>query len=313
MMIPKFIREDDGGFIVLRGLLCDWELSKRIDSTRPRAPRQPVRSVRQTFFLGFVPRARTNIALQGTWQFMSATLLNHHDKAAEICDDLEAFFHVILYYAVRYLKSNLTPKQVGEFIDEYFDQFQYYDKWRCGQRKQAVLQSGLLLTGDPVKITFGSSMDDLFAALLPWFQGNHIVQEYKASLEEASSPTSPTVLFSLPPAQPYALFDKRQRLLFGSSKKRRRADSAGIEDSFIDNASADDSSDDDSYNSATNVASTSTSQLRARAPTAEESNNAARVQTHKAFMSTIKRLCRDPKAAYWPHDRNPSGDRYPKD
>ena len=108
MMIPKFIREDDGGFIVLRGLLCDWELSKRIDSTRPRVPRQPVRSVRQTFFLGVVMRAPPNVAPQGTWQFMSATLLNHHDKAAEICDDLEAFFHVILYHAVRYLKSNLS-------------------------------------------------------------------------------------------------------------------------------------------------------------------------------------------------------------
>ncbi|KAI0656057.1 hypothetical protein C8Q70DRAFT_935877 [Cubamyces menziesii] len=294
MMIPKFIREDDGGFIVLRGLLCDWELSKRIDSTRPRAPRQPVRS--------------------GTWQFMSATLLNHHDKAAEICDDLEAFFHVILYYAVRYLKSNLTQKQVGEFIDEYYDQFQYYDKWRCGQRKQAVLQSGLLLTGDPINITFGSPMDGLFATLLPWFQGNHIVQEYKASLEEASSPNSPTVVFSLPPAQPHALFHKRQRLLFGSSKKRRRADSAGTDDSFADDSSTDDSEfDDDLYNPSADVASPSASQLRARAPTAEESNNAAKVQTHKAFMTTIKRLCRGTKAAYWPHDRDPSGDRYPKD
>ena len=45
MMVPKL--EDAKGVkrIVYRGLLCDWEMSKRINAD-VRAPRQPVRSVR---------------------------------------------------------------------------------------------------------------------------------------------------------------------------------------------------------------------------------------------------------------------------
>ncbi|KAH9895622.1 hypothetical protein C8Q73DRAFT_444295 [Cubamyces lactineus] len=284
MMVPKLIRKGNRGWIMFRGLLCDWELSKRIDS-QIRVPRQP-----------------------GTWQFMSATLLNHHEKAAEICDDLEAFFHVLLYYAVRYLKSNLTQKEVGDFIDEYFDQFLYYKQWRCGYRKQEVLKYGLLQTGEAADIEFGSPLDDLFATLLPWFQGNYFVQEYKAFLEQASSPTSPTPASTLPPAKPdegsegTALFDEEQSLRYGTSKKRRRADSAGID------------------NSATNIPSSGvaskmvkTRPRRARAPTAEESENAAKVQTHEAFMTILQEICGTADAKYWPDDRDPSGDCYPKD
>ncbi|KAI0323148.1 hypothetical protein GY45DRAFT_1265068, partial [Cubamyces sp. BRFM 1775] len=45
MMVPEFENERGVNKIVKRGLLCDWEMSKRINAD-VRAPRQPVRSVR---------------------------------------------------------------------------------------------------------------------------------------------------------------------------------------------------------------------------------------------------------------------------
>ncbi|KAI0947748.1 hypothetical protein AcW1_009430 [Taiwanofungus camphoratus] len=50
----------------------------------------------------------------GTWQPTSVRLLNQPDEAAEIPDELESFFHVLFYAAVRYLRHNCTD--IGAFI-----------------------------------------------------------------------------------------------------------------------------------------------------------------------------------------------------
>ncbi|KAI0327094.1 hypothetical protein GY45DRAFT_1338994 [Cubamyces sp. BRFM 1775] len=116
------VRPNGVRVITWTGLLCDWELSKPLN-WQDKAPRRSERS--------------------GTWQFMSAALLQCNEKKVEISDELESFFNVILYHAVRYLDSNLTPKQVGIFIDEYFDQFKCYDGvWTCGNRKLQVITNG---------------------------------------------------------------------------------------------------------------------------------------------------------------------------
>ncbi|TFK79782.1 hypothetical protein K466DRAFT_470959, partial [Polyporus arcularius HHB13444] len=85
LILPCIVTIEDGRrFIQWTGILTDWELAKGLSD--PRKPRQPERT--------------------GTWQYMSVALLNRPQKAVEIPDDLESLFYVLLYHAVRYLKSN---------------------------------------------------------------------------------------------------------------------------------------------------------------------------------------------------------------
>ncbi|KAI0688167.1 hypothetical protein C8T65DRAFT_835052 [Cerioporus squamosus] len=118
----------DGRLVQKRvGLLTDWELSER--TSAPNAPRQ---------------RGRI-----GTWQFMSAFLLNNPFAAISIPDEVEAFFHILLFYVIRFLPHNCPD--VGQFVHDYFDGFQLgvgLGEYYCGQHKQmAVMSSRIMLSG----------------------------------------------------------------------------------------------------------------------------------------------------------------------
>ena len=54
---------------------------------------------------------------------MSAHSLNDPFRKIVIQDELEAFFHVLLYYAVRFLYHNLSRENVGHFLHGYFDDY----------------------------------------------------------------------------------------------------------------------------------------------------------------------------------------------
>ena len=75
---------------------------------------------------------------QGTWQFMSIDMLLKRAKMVEVDDDLESFFYVILYYAARYLKSNITD--VGAFIEGFFDSYEVHDgRYLVGATKYSAI------------------------------------------------------------------------------------------------------------------------------------------------------------------------------
>ncbi|KAG9317721.1 hypothetical protein JVU11DRAFT_1937 [Chiua virens] len=76
----NIILTDDG-----RGLLIDWELAKLVSDIGSRRP------------------DRT-----GTWQFMSAKLLEDPTKLHELSDDLESFLHVLAWITLRYLPAVAT-------------------------------------------------------------------------------------------------------------------------------------------------------------------------------------------------------------
>lgn len=42
-------------------------------------------------------------------------------KTACVTDEIECFFHVLIYYAVRFLQHNLPDRSVGQFFNNYFD------------------------------------------------------------------------------------------------------------------------------------------------------------------------------------------------
>ncbi|TFK88449.1 hypothetical protein K466DRAFT_488926 [Polyporus arcularius HHB13444] len=102
------------------GLLNDWELSKRVNAP---AVRQPDRT--------------------GTWQFMSAKALNNPDKEITVEDELEAFFHVLLYHAVRFLPHNIEHDSVPKFLEDYFDGCSTKgEEYRCGMAKLSAMENG---------------------------------------------------------------------------------------------------------------------------------------------------------------------------
>ncbi|PIL33501.1 hypothetical protein GSI_04124 [Ganoderma sinense ZZ0214-1] len=124
----------DGKLVRFRDvLLTDWELSKRLDQSDTE-PRQPDRT--------------------GTWQFMSANALSNPWRVITVEDEMESFFHLLLFYAIRYLPHNC--KDVGMFMEEYFDGFtkengQYF----CGLAKWAAVKGGsITLPNQAVQLTF---------------------------------------------------------------------------------------------------------------------------------------------------------------
>ncbi|KAH9895626.1 hypothetical protein C8Q73DRAFT_444409 [Cubamyces lactineus] len=278
MMVPKLENVRGVKRIVKRGLLCDWEISKRINAD-VRAPRQPVRS--------------------GTWQFKSATLLNNLDKAVDISDELESFFHVIVYYAIRYLESNLDATDVADFIDHYFDTFRYIRAtWHCGYHKESVLRSGTLRTSDSkTLVEFGEPLDNVLRTSLRWFHGNYAVQEYRTDLEKRqhAAPTSPTPASSAPDNEidddetPMEWLDEFQAM--NQNLKRPRADTTNSDNST--------SADRDDSRLAPAVV----------VPTQEQYQLASQVETHDKLMYLLAKAL---KSKYY-NRRDPSGDRYPTD
>ncbi|KAI0333047.1 hypothetical protein GY45DRAFT_376152 [Cubamyces sp. BRFM 1775] len=92
-------------------LLADWELAKRVDEPDEKA-RQPDRT------------------------FMSANALRHPHKRILVQDDMESLFHLLLYYAVRFLPHNWSD--VGRFMDVYFDGHEDQDGVTYGGEKKLV-------------------------------------------------------------------------------------------------------------------------------------------------------------------------------
>ncbi|KAI0368951.1 hypothetical protein BV20DRAFT_1021386 [Pilatotrama ljubarskyi] len=109
------------------GLLNDWELSKELEQQMEEG-RQPDRT--------------------GTWQFMSAFALNEHTKTIVIQDELESFFHVLLYIAVRLLPHNCEDSAVPQFLYDYFDDFSAHPTGHgCGATKYGVMCGGVIPLG----------------------------------------------------------------------------------------------------------------------------------------------------------------------
>ncbi|RPD57780.1 hypothetical protein L226DRAFT_163498 [Lentinus tigrinus ALCF2SS1-7] len=106
------------------GLLNDWELSKRTN-VQYRDGEQPDRT--------------------GTWQFMSAHVLDDETRRIILPDELESVFHVLLNLAVRFLPTTLRDQDVGQFLHDYFDGCSHHSTGvRCGLAKRGAMESGMI-------------------------------------------------------------------------------------------------------------------------------------------------------------------------
>ncbi len=122
---------------------------------------------------------------QGTWQYMSVALLNRPTKVVEIPDDHESLFYVLLYHAVRYLKSNCA--NVPNWLEDFFDVFSYQDgAYGCGARKEQAIDSGRLIVKSGTRLQFSSPLDELLDRLLRSFQAYYAIKMYDEEQEKKS-------------------------------------------------------------------------------------------------------------------------------
>ncbi|OSD00231.1 hypothetical protein PYCCODRAFT_1393850 [Trametes coccinea BRFM310] len=122
------------------GFLTDWELSKGVvEEPAEDAPRQPDRT--------------------GTWQFLSVQALLNPNKKIGIEDEMESFFHVLLYYALRYLPSNYAD--ITPFKYDYFDGYTVVgNQYSASMAKLYVVQSGALCLATPYHLQFLERMPE---------------------------------------------------------------------------------------------------------------------------------------------------------
>ncbi|KAI0763074.1 hypothetical protein BD413DRAFT_616528 [Trametes elegans] len=159
---PRFETDDSTSttFILLGGLLIDWEMAKKIVPGNRRQARQPERT--------------------GTWQYMSVALLTEPGKIVEIPDELESFFHVLLHYAVRYLVSNQEDQEIAEYVEGFFEAYKIIGRrYRCGNLKYATMTTDgpLRLAHKNVTVRFNSPLDLSILSKTQWFSTYYAVRE----------------------------------------------------------------------------------------------------------------------------------------
>ncbi|KAF4607802.1 hypothetical protein EYR40_000137 [Pleurotus pulmonarius] len=94
------------------GLLNDWDMAV-IEQDIQDSPRSHERT--------------------GTWAFMSIDMLKRERRPHGVCDDLESFFWVILYYSLSYLPHNRV-KDLDFVIQVIFEQYDWSHKGGSGKR-----------------------------------------------------------------------------------------------------------------------------------------------------------------------------------
>ncbi|PIL33440.1 hypothetical protein GSI_04062 [Ganoderma sinense ZZ0214-1] len=176
-------QRDDGFWY---GLLNDWELCKKMEPSSVKG-RQPDRT--------------------GTWQFMSAHALNSPFRKIVIQDELESFFHVLIYHAVRFLPHNLQTEDVGKFLHDYFDaagtnSSGYYC---CGKAKKTVMKHGAI---DISEYNGDHDVENTTLRFL-WPSPKPVAPSQQEELGTPSERSSPPPSRSSPPASPsyVAIFD----------------------------------------------------------------------------------------------------------
>ncbi|TBU26886.1 hypothetical protein BD311DRAFT_666546 [Dichomitus squalens] len=183
LIYPRLRKTTNGLALVWSGVLSDWELSRRIDEQMP-------------------PQATLKDRI-GTYQFMSVNLLQRPSETPKIADELESFLHVMVYNAVRHLRSNCNDP--AWWVTTYFDHYAGPGHMHtCGQKSVAIETSGRLKTLSPRgPLVFYSPMDGLCFTALQSFRARYKVMEYEpqaGALPCPSPPRSPPRSSRSPPA-----------------------------------------------------------------------------------------------------------------
>ncbi|KAL6298853.1 hypothetical protein BKA93DRAFT_931839 [Sparassis latifolia] len=194
LLINEKVVETDGEYETVRtGLLSDWELSKPIededdenqediDSEEDPSRESDANSL-ETEDVTFKQKKPRQPDRTGTWQFLSALLLDYPWKSVTVPHELEAFFNVLLFHVVRY--TNSTVRNVPVFMSQYFDEgtIDSLDvQYTCGSAKRNAIETGTLKEKMKKPITFLDSngsdhlpLNTIIKELLQLFQAHYSV------------------------------------------------------------------------------------------------------------------------------------------
>jgi hypothetical protein len=79
------------------------------------------------------------IFLQGTWQYMSAALLQDNDKCNELEDDRESCLHVLTWTALRFTKHTISGGGSNRFLRAFDEEYEDEDSVKGGDLKKGFL------------------------------------------------------------------------------------------------------------------------------------------------------------------------------
>ncbi len=127
---------------------------------------------------------------------MSYGLLKYGSKMVEMVEvynDLEAFFYIILYYAIRYIDSNC--RDVATFIEDFFDCYTIRNgEYYVGQKKKTAITRAEIEVEDEVALEFTKPpLNELVRELLQSFSTHYRILRYEARQEAIPK-------FRMPPA-----------------------------------------------------------------------------------------------------------------
>ncbi|KAI0781519.1 hypothetical protein BD413DRAFT_608650 [Trametes elegans] len=159
LIYPRVVARKNGTCYVSRGgLLGEWELGKKpvgdanddTDASGPQAVR--------------------------TWQFLSAYALNHPLEPMKIPDDLEWFFHILLYCGVRHVRHHYMGSTQW-FLSEFFHAHTPYGDGglrHCGLSKSSAMHRGRIFSFPHDLIFLNDdgtrhNLDGIIEVLLSWF------------------------------------------------------------------------------------------------------------------------------------------------
>ncbi|KAI0645208.1 hypothetical protein C8Q79DRAFT_927438 [Trametes meyenii] len=182
--IKEFIDEKGNFREECDGLLTDWELSKSLTD------------------MSDVPRQQNRT---GTWQFLSVNVLRDPKKKLAVEDELESFFHLVLYYAIRYLPHNCPD--VAGWMYSYFDGFTYVDEeYFGGKAKSDAISSGVLDAGPGKPLKFFTSppeagspeppahpINQYFRQQLLALQAYNTIYRVDHGMIQSAAPSNPTM------------------------------------------------------------------------------------------------------------------------
>ncbi|TBU23670.1 hypothetical protein BD311DRAFT_868640 [Dichomitus squalens] len=182
LIYPKIKRDQEGNnpLLIWTGILTDWELAKPVDSQGTAS--EVIQGDRM-----------------GTYPFMSVNLITHMTKPVTVADELESFFHVLVYYAVRNLRSNCT--NITSWIDNFFHSYEGPKRmFTCGEKSVTMECTGRLENCSwEGPLLFSSPMDSVFDFFLKSLRAHYKVMAYEAA-KAAHRPKTP------PPSPPLWLF-----------------------------------------------------------------------------------------------------------
>ena len=155
---------------------------------------------------------------------MSVYSLTFPGHPVSIADELESFFHVLLYLAIRFLRTNLS--NAGAFIESYFDAFELDgdNMAFCGFLKDKIVQTGSLVwITKPIRFfseapqsdrslqqqdgshsTRLSPLNDTIAKLLAYFKARYAILDYQRKVSANLSRPIPSLQSATEAATPSA-------------------------------------------------------------------------------------------------------------